>query len=256
MPPNLVGLLLGVGFLGVGAFMFGRGGVELVGVARALGGQISSVADLPGRSGPVLVDGTARKATASVTAPFSETRCLAYEYETRERAGPDDDWTTLSAGQKAVPFAVDDGTGRVRVEPESATFRLSEEYRDVGPGEDPPDRVAQYLATTEDVDARRRTMDVSVNEPDADRRQRFVERRLEAGEDVSVYGESVPKRLNRAGEGLVDAVLRAGAAMPLVVVAGDRDAPSVWWVARAPILRVVGGAALLAVAGWLVATSL
>lgn len=256
MPPDLVGLLLGVGFLGVGAYMFGRGGVELVAVARALGGRASSVVDLPGRSGPVLVDGVARKATASVTAPFSETRCHAYEYETRERAGPEDDWTTLSEGQKAVPFAVDDGTGRVRVEPESATFRLSEEYRDVEPGEEPPARVSQYLATTEDVDARRRTMDVSVQEPDASRRQRFVERRLEAGDDVAVYGESVPKRLNRAGEGLVDAVLRAGAAMPLVVVAGERDPPATWWVARAPVLRVLGGAALLVVAWWLVTTSL
>lgn len=236
--------------------MFGRGGVELAAIARALSGGAVAVADLPGRSGPVRLEGEARKATAAVTSPFSQTRCLAYEYETLERESPDSGWTKLSEGQKAVPFAVDDGSGHARVEPESATFRLAEEYRDVEPGETPPSRVAQYLATTEDVDTRSRTMDVSVHEPDANRRQRFVERRLEVADDVVVYGESVPKRLNRATEGLVDAVVRAGAAMPLVVVAGTQTRPRFWQVARAPLVRVLGGAALLGLAWWLATGSL
>lgn len=256
MPPNLVGLMFAVGFLGVGVYMFGRGGLELLHVAPILRGRRTTVVDVPGRDAPVLVEGRAGKAAATVRAPFSQTRCLAYEYETRERASPDDDWTQISSGQKSVPFVVEDDTAGIRVEPEAATFELHEEYRDVAPGETPPDRVSQYLATTDDVDARHRTMDVTVHEPEADRRQRFVERRLELNEEVAVYGESVTKVLNRTHEGLVDAVLRAGASIPLIVVAESRDRPSLWWIAKAPIARVLGGAVVLAVAAGLAVGSL
>lgn len=77
------------------------------------------------REGRVEVSGTARPAEDTLTEPVEGGDALAYEYRiTQEEAFKDDllDWTRWgyrehAAGDIAVPFFVEDATGRVRVDP-------------------------------------------------------------------------------------------------------------------------------------------
>lgn len=77
------------------------------------------------REGRVEVSGTAQPADRTLTEPVEGDDALAYEYEvTQEEHFKDDvlDWTKWgyrekASGDAAVPFYVDDGTGRALVDP-------------------------------------------------------------------------------------------------------------------------------------------
>lgn len=86
-------------------------------------------------SGVVEVSGTADPLHDTVTAPYSDEECLAYEYKRKERRddiGDDDDntseWRTIDSGDDSVPFLVEDDSGRVPVDPDGAD--ISMEKRD------------------------------------------------------------------------------------------------------------------------------
>jgi hypothetical protein len=67
--------------------------------------------------------------------PFSDTECIAYVYSVdRYHSGgrnSSSGWKTVEAGVKAPEFYVDDGTGRILVDPEGAEkeFSTGNEYR-------------------------------------------------------------------------------------------------------------------------------
>lgn len=67
--------------------------------------------------------------------PFSDTECIAYVYSVdRYNSGgrnSSSGWKTVEAGVKAPEFYVDDGTGRILVDPEGAEkeFSTGNEYR-------------------------------------------------------------------------------------------------------------------------------
>ncbi|MBU0598604.1 E3 ubiquitin ligase family protein [Patescibacteria group bacterium] len=67
--------------------------------------------------------------------PFSNRECAYYEYEvekeTRERNQQgqiETDWETVESDKKSAPFYIDDGTGKIMVNPDGATI----EPRDLG----------------------------------------------------------------------------------------------------------------------------
>ena len=78
-----------------------------------------------------------------------------------------------------APFELDDGTGRIRVEPTLQTkFELSDEHTTeilVGEGEDPPPQIREFIEGVPEV------------EPDPDKRK-YVETVLPPGESVYVLG--------------------------------------------------------------------
>ena len=78
-----------------------------------------------------------------------------------------------------APFELDDGTGRIRVEPTLQTkFELSDEHTTeilVGEGEDPPPQIREFTERVPEV------------EPDPDKRK-YVETVLPPGESVYVLG--------------------------------------------------------------------
>jgi hypothetical protein len=85
-------------------------------ISRTPTSNVSSVSD-----GTVEVQGDIKSSRETVTAPVSEEDCVAYEYEARQRINIGRGYTTVvESGGDSAPFYVDDGTGRVLVDPDGA----------------------------------------------------------------------------------------------------------------------------------------
>lgn len=141
--------------------------------------------------GPIELRGTARSAGRTVRSPFTDARCLVCEYEVREEHNTQNgkSWRTIDSGTEYAPFLLEDGSGSVLIEPPGADVRLEASDRiDVKGGTEPPERIRRYIDETEDVDDQNTAVDLRVFELTTGRDRRFVERRLEAGEEAHVLG--------------------------------------------------------------------
>jgi hypothetical protein len=209
------------------------------------------VRDLPHRSGPTEVRGTARPSDdhGTVHTPFTETDCLAFEYETQEyqSQGQHSAWKTLDEGGAWVPFLVEDDTGAVRVDPEGAELHFEEHSVKVSGGDEPPARIAEYIAATDDVDPQTKSIDLVVTELDYGNDQRFVERRLDVGESVYVYGDVGRAPAGEWGSRLVDAELRDGPDLPAFVVSDTSERGTAWRIAKGALGWLAFGLALVVV---------
>ncbi|WP_276272725.1 GIDE domain-containing protein [Haloarcula litorea] len=243
--------LVGVAALAVGGYLCHAGWRELRTVYHVLRGDPHPVRELDGYTGPVEVEGTAAADEAgTVTAPFTGSECLAYTYEVAElrSSGKSSSWHTLDEGAAGVDFLVDDGTGRVRVDPDGADLRLGEHSVRVSPGTELPDRLAEYVAATDAVDEQDRTVNLLVTELHVGNEQRFTERRLDVGESVYVYGQARRGDAPDWGSDRVDAVLGAGPGAPVFVVSDTGERATAWRFARAGLWRAGLGAVVLLLA--------
>lgn len=68
---------------------------------------------------------------ALLKSPITATDCVYYKFlvERRERRGRSDQWVVVSQGASTNYFYVDDGTGRILVDPVEADIHLSQDYR-------------------------------------------------------------------------------------------------------------------------------
>lgn len=203
------------------------------------------VRDLHGRSGPVEIEGRAEpdEEAGTVTAPFSGAECLAYEYEAEElrSTGKSSSWHTLDSGAGGVDFVVADDTGRVPVDPDGADLRLGETTLRVSPGEELPAHLEAYVAATEDVEKQDGAVDLLVTELHLGNEQRFVERRLDVGESVYVYGQSRRGPATEWGSDLVDAVVGDGRGAPVFVISDTDERATAWRYVRSGLVRTVVG---------------
>lgn len=129
--------------------------------------------------GEVELSGTARPHEETSRSPFTDTECLAHEWEAKRYrgGGRGPDWSTLDSGATRHPFRLDDGTGTVLIDPNGATLELlTEETIEVEPSESPPPAVSAYLDQTDSI------------EHEQTRTRRYTEQRLERGDDVHVLG--------------------------------------------------------------------
>jgi hypothetical protein len=123
--------------------------------------------------------GRARTHEATRRSPFTDTECLVLDWKAeRYRSGSEGSaWSTLDSGEARHPFRLDDGTGTALVGPRGATLELTnKETIEVGPDESPPSLISAYLDETDRVDR------------DHDHKRRYIEQRLEPGDDVHVFG--------------------------------------------------------------------
>lgn len=91
--------------------------------------------------------------------PFTDGTCLYGEYKVREYKeypnddDKDDEWKTIERGSFGAPFYIDDGTGRILVEPtEETLYEISDEHSNkirVGKGDSPPPPVREFLSSGE-----------------------------------------------------------------------------------------------------------
>jgi single-stranded DNA-binding protein len=80
--------------------------------------------------GLVEVSGQAQP-KALLKSPITATDCVYYKFlvERRERRGKNDTWVAVSQGASTNYFYVDDGTGRILVDPVEADIHLAQDYR-------------------------------------------------------------------------------------------------------------------------------
>jgi hypothetical protein len=249
LPGMVLPQLVALAVLGGAGYLLYTGGRELRAVSHVLANDPVPVRDLHGRAGPVEIEGTAAAGAdgGTVTAPFSGTECLAYAYEVEElrSSGKHSSWHTLDEGRDAVGFVLEDDTGRVRVDPTGADLRLEPHAARVSPGDELPDHLARYLASSEAVERQDATVNLLVTELNVGNEQRFTERRLDVGEPVYVYGEARSGPAAEWGSDLVDAVVEDGPAAPVFVVSDTDERGTAWRFARVGLVRVGLGLALL-----------
>ncbi len=243
--------------LGGGALLLLIGIVGLVKTKQSIGPVIEiyrndplDVQDLVYQDGPAEVEGTARGDEKGAKTPFTETVCLAYEYEVQEyqNQGKHSSWKTLDEGYHWVPFLVEDATGAVRIDGKEAELHLSDETLTLEPGDQPPDRVAQYIEQTEAVDPQDRTLDLKITELNVGNRQKFIERRLDIDESVHVYGTVERAPAGEWGSNQVDAMLTSDERTPLII-SDSSERGTVWrllksrlgWLLFSIVCVLIGG---------------
>ena len=241
-------LLVGGLFAAVGAFVLFWGVIQLRTVYHILRDDPLDVRALAAHSGPAEIEGTVRPDDdQAVRAPFTDTECLAYEYEVKElqSSGQHSHWKTLDEGNESVPFLVEDDTGLVRVDHDQAELHLDDHTIRVKGGEEPPDRISRYITETESVDSQQKTVDLIVTEFGYGNDQRFVERRLDVGDSVHVYGDTTRAPAGEWGSRLVDARLTRGSEAGILVVSDSSERGTAWYIARTPLAVICLGLALL-----------
>jgi hypothetical protein len=241
-------LLLGV--LAVGGYFCYTGGRRLTTVYHILRNDPLSVRDLHGHRGPVEIEGRAVEGDdGTVEAPFTGSRCLAYTYEVEElrSSGKTQSWETLDTGMDGVDFVVDDGTGRVVVDPTGATISLESRAVTVPAGTELPERLARYVAANENVDPQDRVVDLKVTQLAVGNRQRFTERRLDVGETVYVYGQATRGPSVEWGSNLVDALVGDGEGTPVFVISDTDERGTAWRIARGGLWRAGLGVAMVGI---------
>jgi hypothetical protein len=192
-----------------------------------------SVQDLVYHDGPAEVEGTARGDEKGVKTPFTDTVCLAYEYEVEEyqSSGKHSHWKSLEEGNNWVKFLVEDDTGAVQINGADAELHLSEETLELSPGEDPPERIARYMAESDEIEQQDSTLDLGITELTLGNKQRFIERRLDLDESVHVYGTVGRAPAGEWGSNQVDAMLTSDANTPLVI-SDSSERGTVWRIIK------------------------
>lgn len=243
--------------LGGGGFLLLVGIAALVRTKQSVGPIIEiyrndplDVQELVYHDGPAEIEGTARGDEKGAKTPFTGTVCLAYEYEVQEyqSSGQHSSWKTLDEGYHWVPFLVEDATGAVRIDGADAELHLSEETLTLDPGDQPPDRIAQYIQQTEDVEQQDGTINLGITELNVGNRQKFIERRLDIDESVHVYGAVERAPAGEWGSNQVDAMLTSNERTPLII-SDSSERGTVWrllksrlgWLLFSVICVLIGG---------------
>ncbi|WP_459193133.1 hypothetical protein [Halosimplex sp. J119] len=205
-------------------------------------------------AGTRLTKGTARAlpGEGTVAAPVTGTECVAYEFEIEVFGGDadgHDHWSNFDRTVVRPRFLLDGWTGDAVVDAEGFEMELSEDYRTEVEGRDEaPPEMLSYVDDREDIRLEASAA-VGPVEGTNETKMRFVERRLEPGQDVRVVGYARPD-----AAALPDAVdadvlvskrdldgLRRWLGQPLVVTDRDEAAASTRQLRHAK--RLIGIAA-------------
>ncbi|WP_053947217.1 hypothetical protein [Halolamina sediminis] len=165
----------------------------------------------------------------TVEAPFSGRRAVALAYQVLEEEssglwwlgfpfGTMTSFEPIDGGAVAEPFLLDDGTGQVRVDPGGATFRLDPDTMiGVKGGDTPPERIRRYIDSNDDVNDEDVSVNLGIVNWGVGTDRRYVERRVEPGDEVLVCGGA---RDARGAIGAVPAVIDGGS--PFLLADTDR----------------------------------
>jgi hypothetical protein len=174
-------LAVGIALFVIGGYLIYKGIEPLYWTTVLLRSTTASVREAKNSDGIVELEGDAVRTDGQVESPFTETACLAYgckieQYHSYRGRGTGR-WKTIHSNRDGVPFRFEDDTGRVAVDPATATlFFASRDTIDAGWGSTPGKQIASYL--------RRRNIEwVGPDEP-----RRYIEQRVDAGDRIHVYG--------------------------------------------------------------------
>lgn len=188
MEPIAMGGLLafGLAVLAAGGVMVSVG-LDRVRTARTLraSGPIP-IGDVPGADELVEFEGTARSTGETLEAPLSGESCLAYTVQSRTQDGSTADATWRVDGQAtaSVPFAVEDDSDRVAVDPTNAVLSLD------GWDPDATDWTDRTILSAGSIE-RLHATGLPDDGPASETVRQYREFRLGPGGDVHVFGGSV-----------------------------------------------------------------
>jgi len=243
-------LLYGGLLCAVGLVLLGIGLRKPQPAIRVLRRDPLSVGDLSTQAGAVEVRGPATVDDGrTVETPFTQTRCLAYEYEVQElqSSGQHSHWETLDEGGAAVPFVLEDETGRVRVDPTGATLAFEEHTLRVRPGDELPERVERFVREREGVDRETGSIDLLITEIDHGDDQRFVERRLDVGETAHIYGGVEQGEGGEWGSSLVGVRITGDDRTGTYVISDSTERRVAWHAGKRALAPIALGLAALCV---------
>lgn len=238
------GVVYGVGLCLVGVVLLGVAVRMPQPAYRVLTRDPLSVRDLSMHDGAVELRGAAVPDDGqTVETPFTETACLAYEYEAQElkSSGQSSYWETLDEGGQSAPFVLEDETGRVRVDPEGATLELDDHTLRVSGGDELPARIQQYIRETGEVERDTGSVDLLVTEIDYGDDQRFIERRLDAGETAHIYGGVEPRQGGEWGSALADVVVTADETTGTYVISDSSEWRVAYHAGRRALVPAISG---------------
>lgn len=211
------------------------------------------VREAPMAEGLVELRGTIEPEEHVLSAPFTGTDCVAYEFEAEEYVsrGKNSSWDTLTEGGTYTQFRLADDTGSILVDPVPGSMVLEDDWRrEYGPEETIGGRGRTFLEEHDEVDpgeAERFTLGpIEVGTGD---RRRYTERRLDVEDPVAVYGPTVHDAAagGEWGSEKVDAVVEPAEDGGTMVVA---DAAAVPMLRRSTLIGgglFAGGVVLLAI---------
>jgi len=177
------------------------GGLGMIARAFRLRRQRELMQDTPTEDvesasvGPTEVTGVALPVDEPIPAPFTDDECVlaTWTVEEWDESGKTSEWETVDEGVDSVPFYVDDGTGRLLVEPADAgeyeVAGADEIDVEVGVDAVPPDPVARFLEradTPGDADDGLSVVDLGNQHGD----RRYYQGIVEPDETVYVYGNA------------------------------------------------------------------
>lgn len=158
--------------------------------------------------GRVELNGEIEPAVEPFRAPFSGTDCVGYRYLIKTHhtdSDGRDKWSAQETGTEIVPFYVNDGTGRVLVNPDGANFDVQQNVFNYASGEAESDEIQQGLAErTERLEQHSSSIGITQFSTEAHGfrqgdasdtieskpRRRYVEELLPVGEEIYVFGKA------------------------------------------------------------------
>lgn len=173
--------------------------------------------------GRVEVQGSSEPVDVPHEAPFSKDDCVFYRYHVdkydQDEDGSEGTWLPVEIGTKPSRFYVNDGTGRVMVDPADAELDVRKQTWEVQAGETEPEAVQSFIEeradrfdNEEDLPGYYSTVPMYLGDEEVrqvgdfslangaaeiigneSRTRRYVEESLPVGEAVYVYGYARPR---------------------------------------------------------------
>ncbi|ELY89461.1 GIDE domain-containing protein [Natrialba taiwanensis] len=246
--------MLGTALFLVGVIALAYTGLQLRPAYHVYRGDTTDVIAVERAEEPVEIEGTASELDGTVTAPLSETPCLAYEFEVEElqSSGKNSSWNTVDEGAAAVPFRLEDRTASVRVDPAGADLALSTAVTaDVDGGDPEPEPIRRFLETESDLESENTSLDLGVVELATGNDRKYHERRLEPGDDAYVFGRSRYDVEARETMRDISAVIEDRPESPAFVVSDSSQDGAARLLAKQYLSWLAISAFLLLIGGWM-----
>jgi len=182
----------GVGFIALGLAIGWYGLRPLATVPSILRATVKDPSGVTDSGSFVVCRGVANKSSETLSAPFTGSQCLGFEYEVTERQpfGIGIPWfqAHLDDGVATRPFTLDSASGTLTVVPSAKRFALDTEPTviTVGANETPPERIQRFVDVRDTLEPVARWMRII---PGLGTR-RYVERRIDPGGEYLIAGHT------------------------------------------------------------------
>jgi hypothetical protein len=184
--------VVGIGFIALGLAIGWYGIRPLAVVPSVLRATVRDPSEATDVGSLVVCRGVANTSNEILTAPFTGSQCLGFEFEVTERQpfGIGIPWfqAYLDGGVATRPFTLDGPAGTLDVVPSAKRFALDTDSTviTVGGSETPPERIQRFVDVRDELEPVARWVRII---PRLGTR-RYVERRIAPGEEYLIAGHT------------------------------------------------------------------